>query len=88
LTVKLSADGTIELEGRCTLEDAEVLQRELLAHAGATVDWRACHAAHTAVVQVLIAARPPIVGPPASDFLRMHVEPLLSASSNVGPGAR
>jgi hypothetical protein len=88
LTVKLSGDGTIELEGRCPLEDAEVLQRELLAHPGATVDWRACHAAHTAVVQILIVARPPLIGPPASDFLRTQVEPLVSAPSNGGPATR
>jgi hypothetical protein len=88
LTIKVSSDGTIELEGRCPLEDAEVLQRELLAHAGATVDWRACGGAHTAVVQVLIVARPPLIGPPASDFLRTHVEPLVSAPSSGGPGTR
>jgi hypothetical protein len=86
LTIKVATDGTIKLEGRCPLEDAEVLQRELLAHAGATVDWRACRAAHTALVQILIASRPPLVGPPASDFLRTHVEPLLSAPPNGGPG--
>jgi len=80
LTLEVSADGAIALQGTCSIEDAESLQRLLLAHPGATVDWRACDGAHTAVIQVLLAARPRLVGPPASGFLRAHVEPLLSAS--------
>ena len=82
MTIKLSADGTIALEGACPIEDAELLQRQLLAHPAAAVDWRSCRAAHTAVVQVLLAAHPRLVGPPASSFLRTHVEPLLSARAS------
>ena len=81
MTVKVSADGTIALEGACPLEDAETLQQHLLAHAGAAVDWRSCDAAHTAVIQILLAARPRLHGPPAGEFLRMHVEPLLLPAS-------
>ena len=82
MTIQVSADGTIALEGDCPIEDAERLQRELLAHPSAALDWRACRAAHTAVVQILMVARRPLVGPPASGFLRTHVEPLLSTPAD------
>lgn len=77
MTVRLAPDGTIELEGVCPIEDAEKLQQYLIRQPAGTVDWRACAAAHTAVVQVLLAAKPLLRGPPASGFLRDHVEPLL-----------
>ena len=92
MTVRVSASGTIVLEGDCPIEDAEALQRELLAHTGAAVDWRTCDAAHTAVVQVLLAARPRLYGPPTNEFLRRHVEPLLQpaqgsvTASSKAPG--
>lgn len=82
MTIKVSDKGTIVLEGACPVEDAELLQRQLLAHPTAAVDWRSCVAAHTAVVQILLAARPRLVGPPASAFLRTCVEPLLTTSAN------
>ena len=82
MTIRVFDDGTIALEGACPVEDAELLQRQLLAHPAATVDWRSCIGAHTAVVQILLAARPRLVGPPASAFLRTHLEPLLTASAN------
>jgi hypothetical protein len=82
LTVKISADGMIALEGVCPIEDAEPLQRHLLAYPANTLDWRSCSAAHTAVIQILLAARPRLLGPPAHPFLRMHVEPLLLPSSD------
>lgn len=77
MTVRLSMDGTIELDGVCPIEDAEKLQQYLLANPEAVVDWRACAGAHTAVIQILLAAKPPLRGPARSDFLRSHVEPLI-----------
>jgi hypothetical protein len=77
LTIHVSPDGTIVLEGVCPIEDAEPLQRHLLARPGAAVDWRGCRAAHTAVVQILLAAHPRLVGPPTGDFLRTHLQPLV-----------
>ncbi len=67
-------DRTVALEGACGAEDAEPLLQAILASPGVIVDWRACEWAHTAVVQVLIAAGVEIAGPAASDFLRDHVE--------------
>jgi len=77
MTVIRDADGTIRLDGDCGAEDAEALLRHLGADPGAAVDWRGCTRAHTAVVQVLMALRPAVLGPPADDFLQAHVAPLL-----------
>jgi hypothetical protein len=50
----------------------------MLADPDAPIDWRACDGAHTAVIQVLLAGRRVLAGPPAGAFLRAHVEPLLA----------
>ena len=80
MTVRLSTDGTIALDGICTIEDAETLQQHLLAAPRAAVDWRSCEQAHTAVIQVLMASRRVFRGPPANDFLRTHLAPLLQSA--------
>ena len=78
MTVCLAPDGSIELDGVCPSEDAETLQQHLIANPATSVDWRSCVAAHTAVIQVLLAAKPPLRGPPAGDFLRDHVAALMN----------
>jgi hypothetical protein len=77
MTVRLNDDGAIVLEGICPAEDAEPLQRLLLEHPGAAVDWRMCDEVHTAVLQVLLAARPSIKGPPRAAFLQHFIGPAL-----------
>lgn len=84
MTVELQAQGTIVLAGRCPSEDAEVLLQHLLACPLATVDWSACESAHTAVIQVLLAAKPKLLGPPKNAFLAQSVEPLLESSDARG----
>ncbi|HYJ18061.1 MAG TPA: hypothetical protein VEW72_02690 [Burkholderiales bacterium] len=71
MTIRRSADGTIELDGICPIEDAETLQRYLLAAPGAAVDWRSCRQAHTAVIQVLMASAAVLHGPPAGATLAL-----------------
>lgn len=78
MSVWLKDDGVVVLDGDCLSEDAEPLLGHL-STPGRTVDWRACDTAHTAVVQVLIAAGAPVVGPPRGAFLRLFVEPALKA---------
>jgi hypothetical protein len=78
MTVRAGAAGHIELLGTCPGADAEPLLQLLLADPGATVDWRACLGAHTAVVQVLMAARPRLLGPPADACLRDWVAPAVT----------
>jgi hypothetical protein len=77
VTISISVNGTIELLGACTVEDAEILLQHLLAAPEASVDWRACESAHTAVIQVLLVAKSTPLGPPVSLFLREKVAPLL-----------
>jgi hypothetical protein len=81
MTVRSSAHGSIVLEGVCPSEDADTLVQYLLSNPEAAVDWRACEAAHSAVIQVLMAARPRLVGPPAGQALRAWVEPNLQQAS-------
>jgi hypothetical protein len=77
MTVRVTDDGAIELLGQCGVEDAEALQRHLLATPGATVDWVGCAHLHSAVLQVLLAGKPRIRGLPSNAFLRAHILPLL-----------
>ena len=73
MTVRMAASGTIELIGSCTSEDAEPLLRLLLSQPRATVDWRGCRDAGTAVIQVLMAAAPALQGPAADARLERWV---------------
>ena len=81
MTVRIEKGGVIELAGDCPSQDAEALLSHLSADPAAPVDWRACKSAHTAVIQVLVAAGVAPQGPPASRFLAEMVEPLLNRRS-------
>ena len=63
MSVVRSDDGTIVLTGTCTVEEAEPLLQMLVAAPGASLDWRRCTHLHTAVIQVVFAARPKLSGP-------------------------
>ena len=78
MTVRMAEDGVVFLTGDCPSGDAETLLRFLAAEPAAAVDWRECERAHTAVIQVLIAARIRPAGRPASVFLAKWVEPLFN----------
>jgi hypothetical protein len=80
MTVRLAKNGTIELSGRCGVEDAEALQSLLLSSPESPVEWSACEHLHSSVLQVLLIAKARMRGVPASAFLRTHVEPLLRSS--------
>jgi hypothetical protein len=78
MTVGLAADGTILLEGICPVDDAELLRQLLLRNPTADVDWRGCEHAHTAILQVLLVAKPKILGPAGAVFLEDWLYPILS----------
>jgi hypothetical protein len=80
MTVQMSG-GAILLEGICPSEDAEALLQYLSAHPAGAIDWRACESAHTAVIQVLMASRTKLLGPPAGQALRDWVAPALTRFS-------
>lgn len=85
MTVESSTSGPIRLTGVCPLEDAERLLQALLISPGQAVDLTACNAAHTAVIQVLVAVMPVIEGPPAGEFLRTFIYPLVRSGDIAGP---
>lgn len=61
--------------GHCLAEDAEALLKLLVAGAK-TVDLTNCDYLHGAIVQLLMAAKPVIVGEP-SGFVREWLIPLI-----------
>ena len=64
MSVRRGDDGaTIVLDGRCLVEEAEPLLQFLQASPAARLDWRQCTHLHTAVLQVILAARPQLIGP-------------------------
>jgi hypothetical protein len=74
MTVAL-AHGIVRLSGHCTAEDAELLLKHL-ADGARRVDLSGCDHLHCAVVQLLMAARPAILGEP-EQFLRDWLIPLI-----------
>ena len=81
MTVQATSKGVIELSGRCGADDAEVLQRLLLAAPGSTVEWSGCEHLHSAVIQVLLVGGPRMRGAPKSAFLTAHIAPILGRSA-------
>jgi hypothetical protein len=73
-------DGVIRLEGDCGAEEAETLLALAQAHPAAALDWSRCASAHTAVVQVLLAAGRLPSGIPEGEFLRRWILPALVQS--------
>jgi hypothetical protein len=51
------------LEGSCTAEEAEPFLQMLQEGRRPTLDWTTCTHVHTAVLQVVLAARPALIGP-------------------------
>jgi hypothetical protein len=62
VSVRRNDDGTIVLDGACPVEDAESLLRLLQTAPAASLDWSTCTHLHTAVLQVILAARPAMAG--------------------------
>jgi hypothetical protein len=69
-------DQTIFLDGVCAVEDAELLIQRLQEGATA-IDWSACGHLHAACLQVLLAARLPLLGTPANPELARWLAPIL-----------
>lgn len=72
--------GVIRLAGDAPVEDAEPLAALLAAAPGIAVDWSQAGRLHTAVVQVLLAFAPKMLGEPADAFSRRWLAPLLARS--------
>jgi hypothetical protein len=81
MSVRVSDAGVVELYGRCGVEDAEALQRHLLAAPAATVEWSGCERLHASVLQILLVGGPRVEGQPTAEFLRKHVAPIIGRST-------
>lgn len=68
MTVSLD-DNIVYLAGRCRVEDAEPLLRHLTAADPPAVDISKAEHIHSAVLQVLLAARPRIHGGDPCSFI-------------------
>lgn len=91
MTVKLSESGAILLIDDCPAEDADLLLQHLLPHPDAPIEWSRCTGAHTAVIQVLLAAGRVPTGVPDGAFLKTWIGPALKRSqtaSSVFPGGQ
>jgi hypothetical protein len=68
----------VRLIGECRVEDAEPLIAALQGGAALAVDLTSAGHLHAAVVQVLLALRPPLSGPPGDPFTAEWLVPLLA----------
>jgi hypothetical protein len=81
LSVRQETNGTIALVGVCPVEDAEPLLQLLQAAPNAPCDWRRCGYLHTAVVQVILAARPILIGPCGDPWIEEWVSQQLGSAT-------
>jgi hypothetical protein len=63
----------------CTVEDAMPLLEYLMSHRTARVDLGQCANLHTAVLQVLLAAKPKIIALPHEAFLARWLSQILGS---------
>jgi hypothetical protein len=76
MTVLLDGE-VIRLDGPSRVEDAETLLAHLRAADSLAVDLGAAERLHTAVVQVLLACRPRLVGASTDPFDAVWLMPML-----------
>lgn len=91
MSIQLGENGAISLDGDCPAEDADLLLQHLLQHPDATIEWGGCSAAHTSVIQVLLAAGRVPIGTPKAMFLNSLIGPALEralAESSAFPGSQ
>ena len=77
MSVRRHDNGTIVLEGRCPVEDAEPLLQLLHATPQAPSDWTGCSHVHTAVVQVLLSAHAALIGPCGDPWVEQWIRPAI-----------
>jgi hypothetical protein len=74
VTVRRDKSGSIVLEGDSGTEDAELLLQMLIETPAAPVDWTSCGDLHTAVVQVILTAKPRFTGVCGDVWLRQWLQ--------------
>ena len=81
----LETNGSISLVGACPVEEAETLLQLLQSAPAAPCDWTRCTHLHTAVVQVIRAARPALIGPCGDAWIEQWVSPQLQPETAAQP---
>lgn len=79
------SDGRAVLRGVCAVEEAEGLLSWVLQHPGVAVDAAECEHLHSAILQVLLARRPPLASAPASGPLQQILHPLMAPGAATEP---
>ena len=77
MSVRLDGD-IIRLEGRCHVEDAEPFLLLLQAESSRRLDLSQAESIHTAIIQILLAWAPQLIGDCGDYFVRDWVIPLLA----------
>jgi hypothetical protein len=85
MSVRLEGQ-VVRLEGPCRVEDAEPLLAWLQADSSRSVDLTGAEHVHAAVVQVLMALRPPLEGESRDPFVRDRLVPLLRGAGPIDTG--
>lgn len=84
MPIRYDAD-LARFEAACTAEDALPLAEWLEATASPRVDLSGCTELHTALLQLLLAARPAVAAGPEDAFLACWVGPVLGFSATTPP---
>jgi hypothetical protein len=88
VSVELGMGGAIALVGICPVEDAETLLQLLISTPGTPCDWSRCSHLHTAVVQVILAVRPDLIGPCGDVWIEQWISPQIGAETAAQRKAR
>jgi hypothetical protein len=78
VSVRCDDNGSIVLDGFCPVEDAESLLQLFQAYPTAQCDWTQCGHLHTAVVQVVLAVRPIVIGPCGDPWIEQWIGPFIA----------
>jgi hypothetical protein len=78
MTIRIE-DDVVRIEGAAQVADAEPLLSALLDDPTRSVDLTASTRVHSAIIQILVALRPRIIGAPADRFQNGYIAALLDA---------
>jgi hypothetical protein len=73
VSLRRDADGTIVLHGSCPVDEADALHRLLLSDPTARLDWTQCNHLHSAILQLVLAARPILTGACGDPFINRWI---------------
>lgn len=82
MPIELGDDRAV-LSGVCAVEEAESLLAWVLQHPGAPVETADCEHLHTAILQVLMACRPPFASLPEGGPLRQILESIAAEEATA-----